>query len=52
MSLASALFRLARLAADAGAAFSGSSSKMGRRAKNKGVGRLLGKAGIWRSLWR
>jgi len=52
MSLVSLLFRLARLSADAKAVSSGDPARIGRRAKNKIVGRLLGRAGIWRRLWR
>lgn len=52
MSLTSWLFRLARLSADARAASSSDPKKVGRRVKNKFVGRALGKAGIWRWLWK
>ena len=43
MSLTSMLFKLARASADAKALSSG---KLGRRIKNKLVGRALGKAGF------
>ena len=52
MSLTSFLFRLARLSADAKAVSSGSPKRVGRRAKNKVVGRLLGRGGVWRRLWK
>lgn len=52
MSLVSFLFRLARFSADAKAVGSGSGKRIGRRAKNKVVGRTLGKAGLWRWLWK
>ena len=52
MSLVSLLFRIARLSADVKAVSSGDSSRLGRRAKNKLLGRLLGRAGLWRWLWR
>jgi hypothetical protein len=46
------LFRLARLSADAKALSSGGPKRIGRRAKNKLLGRALGRAGFWRRLWR
>lgn len=49
MRLARALFQLARLVADLQALTS--PRRALRRAKNKAVGRLLGRAGIWRRLW-
>ena len=52
MSLVSLLFRLARLSADAKAVGSGDPKRIGRRAKNKLLGRALGRAGVWRRLWR
>ncbi len=52
MGLASKLFRLARLSRDVEAVASGSPKKIVRRGKNKVVGRLLGRGGIWRRLWR
>jgi hypothetical protein len=50
MGLTSALCRLARLSADARAL--GSPTSAVRRVKNKAVGRLLARGGIWRWLWR
>jgi hypothetical protein len=52
MNLTSWLYRLARLSADARAVSSGDPKKIGRRAKNKLVGRGIGRAGVWRRLWK
>lgn len=52
MSLTSALYRAARLSADARALSSGDPKRIARRAKNKIVGRALARAGLWRFLWR
>ena len=52
MRLSSWLYRSARVANDVEAITSGDPKRMRRRLKNKLVGRLLGKAGIWRRLWR
>ena len=52
MSLTSWLFRAARLSADARALSSGDPKRIGRRAKNKIVGRALARAGVWGRLWR
>lgn len=51
-SITNFLFRLARLSADARAVSSGDPKRVGRRAKNKLLGRALGSAGIWRRLWK
>jgi hypothetical protein len=48
MTLTSA-FRAARLSATGRSVRTG---RAGRRAKNVAVGRLLGRAGGWRRLWR
>lgn len=48
-SLTSQLFRAARLSASGRAMRKGNA---GRRAKNILVGRALGRAGVWRRLWR
>jgi hypothetical protein len=52
VSLTSFLYRLARLSSDAKALGSGDARRIGRRGKNKVLGRLLGRAGVWRRLWR
>ena len=52
MGLVSFLFKLARFGADAKAITSGSPKRVARRAKNKAIGRLLGKGGVWRRLWK
>ena len=52
MSIVSFLFRLARFSADAKTVASGDPKRIGRRAKNKLVGRALGRAGVWRRLWK
>jgi muconolactone delta-isomerase len=51
-SLTSQLYRAARLSATEKAVVSGDPKRMARRAKNIAVGRALGKAGVWRRLWR
>jgi hypothetical protein len=48
-SLTSSLYRAARISADARPACTG---KVGRRVKNRAVGRALGRAGFWSRLWR
>ena len=50
MSLTSVLFKVARLSADVRSLRSPTSAA--RRVKNKAVGRLLARGGIWRRLWR
>ena len=50
MGITSTLFKLARLSADIRALRSPTSAA--RRVKNKAVGRLLARGGIWRRLWR
>lgn len=53
-SLTSQLFRGARLSATAtaSAVASGNPKRIARRGKNIVVGRALGKAGVWKRLWR
>ena len=51
-SLTSQLYRAARLSNNIGALASGNPKRVVRRAKNVAVGRALGKAGVWRGLWR
>jgi hypothetical protein len=48
----SEMYRAARLANDLSTLASGNPSRIARRAKNKIVGRALGRAGVWRALWR
>jgi hypothetical protein len=48
-SLTSQLYKVARLSASGRAVRKGYA---GRRAKNIIVGRALGRAGIWRRLWK
>jgi muconolactone delta-isomerase len=50
VSLTSTLYRLARLSADVRALRSPATAA--RRVKNKALGRLLARGGIWRRLWR
>jgi muconolactone delta-isomerase len=52
MSLSSSLFRAARAARDIEVVSSGDPKRIARRARNKAVGRALGRAGVWRRLWR
>ncbi len=52
MSLRSSLYRSARLLGDVQAVASGNPKRITRRAKNKIVGRALGRSGFWRHLWR
>ncbi len=51
-SLSSILFRNARRVDDVEALASGNPKRIERRAKNRVVGRLLGRMGFWRNLWR
>jgi hypothetical protein len=51
-SLSSQLFRAARITDEVEAVASGNPKRMERRAKNVLVGRALGRAGVWRRLWR
>jgi hypothetical protein len=51
-SLVSSLYRAARLANDVSVLASGNPKRITRRAKNKILGRALGRAGVWRMLWR
>jgi hypothetical protein len=46
------LYRSARTLGDAEALASGDPKRITRRAKNKLLGRMLGRSGFWRSLWR
>jgi UvrD/REP helicase N-terminal domain len=51
MRLRSSLYRSARVLGDVKAVASGDPKQITRRAKNKLLGRALGRAGIWRRLW-
>lgn len=51
-SLVSTLFRIARTADDVSAIASGKPTRIQRRAKNRILGRALGRAGLWRLLWK
>jgi hypothetical protein len=46
------LYRYARLLGDGEALASGDPKRIARRAKNKVLGRALGRSGFWRTLWR
>jgi len=52
VGLRSSLYRSARLLSDVQTIASGNPKRITRRAKNKVLGRALGRAGFWRSLWR
>lgn len=51
-SLSPILYKAARTARDVEAVSSGDPKRIERRAKNRIVGRLLGRAGFWRWLWK
>jgi hypothetical protein len=46
------MYAAARLANDVSTVTSGNPHRIVRRAKNKIIGRALGRAGLWRWLWR
>jgi len=50
--MVSQMYAAARLANDVSTLASGDPRRIARRAKNKIVGRALGRAGLWRLLWR
>jgi muconolactone delta-isomerase len=52
MNLSRFLYRAARAARDIEAVSSGNPRRIARRAKNKAIGRALGRAGVWRRLWK
>ncbi len=49
--LVSSLYTAARLANDVSTVASGNPHRIARRAKNRILGRVLGRAGLWRLLW-
>jgi hypothetical protein len=51
-SLSSQLFRIARDVDTVEALASGNPKRIARRGKNIMLGRLFGRAGLWRFLWR
>ena len=52
MSLSRMLYRAARTTNDVETVASGNPRRIVRRAKNKAVGRVLGRSGVWRMLWK
>jgi hypothetical protein len=50
--LSTRLYRLSRRTNDAEVLLSGDPKRMERRLKNKLIGRALGRAKFWRTLWR
>jgi hypothetical protein len=46
------MYAAARVANDISTLASGDPRRIARRAKNQIVGRALGRAGLWRMLWR
>jgi hypothetical protein len=51
-SFSSQLYHLARTTNNLETLFSGNPNRIARRAKNVILGRALGRAGLWRALWR
>jgi hypothetical protein len=51
-SFTSQLYRAARISNNIGALASGKPQRVARRVKNVALGRALGRAGLWRRLWR
>ena len=50
-SFVSDVYRAARIANDISTVASGNPHRIARRARNRIVGRALGRAGLWRLLW-
>ncbi len=46
------LYRASRTARDIEAVASGKPHRIARRVKNRLLGKLLGRLGVWRRLWR
>lgn len=51
-SLSSQLFRAARVMDDVEVVESGNPRRVARRTRNVLLGRALGRAGVWRRLWK
>ena len=51
-SLTAQLYRAARLSDNVAAVASGNPRRITHRARNVALGRMLGRAGVWRRLWR
>jgi hypothetical protein len=51
-SLSSQLYSMARTTNTVEALLSGDPNRIARRSKNIILGRALGRAGLWRALWR
>lgn len=51
-NLTRSLYRAARVSNNVQTIASGNPKRIARRAKNVAVGRALGRAGVWRSLWK
>ncbi len=51
-SLTSQLYRATRISNDISAVASGNPRRVARRTRNVIVGRSVGRAGIWRRLWK
>lgn len=51
-SFTSQLYRAARMSNNISSLASGNPRRVVRRAKNVAVGRALGRAGVWRRLWK
>ena len=45
------MYRAARMANDISTVASGNPHRISRRARNRIIGRALGRAGLWRLLW-
>ena len=52
LSLSSLLYRAARTSRDVEVLTSGDPRRINRRIVNKAKGRILGRVGFWRRLWR